>query len=112
MGERFSTRRGFVPENAEITVREDAPDDLRYAVVEIAYGLERSPSWLRDIVCRVLRARPDRNNWSEFPNVDDEVRNQIDSCEWFRVYDIIEAIHEQIGRENTERMDATGRFIP
>lgn len=105
MGERFSSRRGFVPGNVEITVREDAPDDLRYAVVEIAYDLGRSPSWLRDIVCRVLRARPDRNNWSDFPNIDDEVRDHVDSCEWFRVYDIIEAIHEQIGREDSERAE-------
>ncbi|HRQ89494.1 MAG TPA: hypothetical protein PLA50_11890, partial [Bacteroidia bacterium] len=31
-------------------------------------------------------------NWSEYPNIDGEVRTLVDDCEWFRVYDLIEGI--------------------
>jgi len=39
---------------------------------------------------------PDPNNWSEEPNVRDEVLNLVQECEWFRVYDIIEAIRADL----------------
>ena len=105
MEERFSDRRGFAPRVAEITVREDAPSDLRYAVVQIAYDLGLSPKWLRETVCQVLRVRPDADNWSDFPNVDGEVRDHLDSCEWFKVYDIIEAVHEGLARRHDRLAD-------
>ena len=70
---RFSRRHGFEPQDAEITVRQDAPDGLRSAVVEIAYEVGLSPKPLRTIICHTLRAREDPNNWSEFPNVNMEV---------------------------------------
>jgi len=34
--ERLSQRRGFRPKKIEITVREDAPTELREAVLQIA----------------------------------------------------------------------------
>ncbi len=90
----FSKRFGHVGKNQEITVREDAPDNFRYAVIAIARkdaGI--SSSTLRDIVCQVLRTRPDKeHNWGE-PNISNEVQYHMDSCEWYRVYDIIEAIY-------------------
>src|SRR4051812_45943919 len=51
MSRHFSQRHGYGTADAEITVREDAPDDLR----EEALGL-------------------------------------LESCEWYKVYDIAEAI--------------------
>jgi hypothetical protein len=41
-----------------------------------------------------LLKRPDPNNWSEYPNIDDEVRQLLDSCDWFRIYDIAEALYQ------------------
>ena len=98
--ERFSDRHGFTAsrEDPEITVRNDAPQHLREAVLMIAYDCELSPSPVRDIICRVLRARPDRGNWSEYPNIAGEVEYLIDDCEWFEVYDIIEEIYRFISR--------------
>jgi len=93
---RFSTRHGFREINeAEITVRYDAPHELRGVIVDLAYESGLRPKTLRTLVCRVLRKRPDSNNWSEYPNVDEENRQLIDSAEWYRVYDLIEAIAEQ-----------------
>lgn len=93
MTDRFSRRHGYNPPDAEITVREDAPENLRGVVVDLAYECGFSPKPLRRIVCRVLRVAPDPNNWSEYPNIDEEVRTNLRDCPWYRVYDFIEAFY-------------------
>jgi AbiJ N-terminal domain 4 len=95
---RFSERHGYVPAEAEITIRDDAPHELRGVMIEIAYEAGLSPSPLRDIVCRILRTRPDPNNWSEYPNIAGEVEYLVDHCQWFEVYDIIEEIYQSLLR--------------
>ncbi len=95
----FSERHGFAPKPAEITVRRDAPHDLRGLVVDFAYGAGLGPHEVRAIACDVLMRRPDDSNWSPFPNVDWEVRQFLDACSWFEVYDIIEAIHASLKRQ-------------
>ena len=92
MPERFSRRNRYTSPDAEITVREDAPLELRSAVVDIAYESGAIPSALRDAICRALRIAVDPGNWSEFPNIDIEVRESLSRCEWFEVYDAIEEI--------------------
>ena len=46
---------------------------------------------VREVVCRVLRVRPDPNNWSA-GNVEGEVYGLLGRCEWFYVYDAIELL--------------------
>lgn len=65
----FSKRHGFIGSAKEITIREDAPERLRYVILDLATRLGIRPSPLREIVCSVLKQRPDPNNWSEYPNV-------------------------------------------
>ena len=91
---RFSDRYGYQSDDVEITVRLDAPDELRDIIVDIAYESGLTPLTFRSIVCRLLRKRADPNNWSAFPNVDNEVRKLIGSCEWYRVYDVVEGLYE------------------
>ena len=68
--ERFSRRFGHGPEEREITIREDAPEEVRGAILEIAEGeLGVSPSRLRSVLCTVLRKLPEPSNWSDYPNV-------------------------------------------
>jgi len=93
---RFSERHGFAPEAADITVRHDAPHDLRGLVVDFAYRCDLGPHAVRAIVCSVLMTRPCESNWSAFPNVDTEVRELLDGCEWFEVYDVIEAVSRDL----------------
>ena len=64
----FSRRHGYSGQAATITVREDAPEALRHAVVQIAAeeGFD-TPSAQRALICRVLRVMPDRSNWSVSP---------------------------------------------
>ena len=88
----FSTRHGLSRPDAEITVRQEAPGEMRDALVSIAYQCGFKPSTLRDLLCRILYRAPDKGNWSEFPNIDGEARDLLADCEWFEVYDFVEAL--------------------
>ena len=99
MHQPFSKRHGFEPDIPAITVWNDAPEKFRAALLYIAKdscGL--SPTNFRNIVCGVLRERPDPSNWSEYPNIWDEVQQLVYHCEWFRVYDIAEALAQSLAR--------------
>ena len=89
----FSRRNRYAGTAKEITIREDAPEALRVTVLETSREMRWSPLRLRSIISRVLRVRPDPSNWSEYPNVWNEVQDLIHGYEWFRVYDIIEAVY-------------------
>lgn len=93
----FSRRQGYSGQAVPITMREDAPPQLRWAVVQIAAeeGLD-TPSDQRALICRVLRVMPNRGNWSERPNVETEVEDLITNCKWHHVYDIAEAFYTAI----------------
>ena len=103
MVERFSRRHGHTSPDPEIAVREDAPTELRSVLVDIAYESGFSPKPLRKLVCRVLRVAPDPGNWSEYPNIDEEVRNELAICDWFHVYDVIEEIYAAPQISDAER---------
>ena len=78
---------------------------MRVAVLEAARSLEDwKPSRIRDVLCGVLRARPDPDNWSEYPNVWEEVQRLAhDDCQWYRVYDFIEKLHRDTTPYEQER---------
>ncbi len=91
--ETFSKRFGHHTQRIkEITIREDAPLGLRRYLPIAFYELNKKPSDLRFIICRYLKVSPDYNNWSEYPNIDGEVSELIESCDWYLIYDIIEII--------------------
>ena len=66
-------------------------------IVRIAYDVGLSPSSLREWLCNLLLESPDPSNWSEFPNVDNEVQGLLAGAEWFQVYDFIEVIVHSLG---------------
>lgn len=102
--ETFSKRFGHYSSNEkEITVRDDAPFGLRRFIPTAFYELKKEPSDLRAIVCRVLRVPLDTNNWSEFPNIDAEVVQLLEECDWFVVYDIIEIIIDKLKASEREQ---------
>jgi len=91
LGDSFSKRQGLQAAKP-ITIWEDAPEDFRRAVIVAAHDdCKVSSERLREIVCKVLRAKPNSNNWSEGP-VWSEVDHLVEFCKWNQVYDIIEAI--------------------
>jgi len=93
----FSKRYGYhQPSQVYVSVRQDAPHEFRGVLINIAYECGFNPSRLRSVICKVLKKRPDRNNWSEYPNIDNENHYLIDECQWYKVYDIVEAIYKKI----------------
>ena len=90
----FSRRTHHARAAKKIMIREDAPETLRFTVLETPRNLGWLPTALRAVICRVLRVRPNANNWSD-PNVWSEIQNLVYRCEWFKVYDIIEALYEE-----------------
>jgi len=91
---RFSERHGFGTTDTEIRIRNDAPDELRSVVLQIAYEVGLSPTRMRSLMCRLLRKRANQGNWSEWPNVASECEDLIHGCSWYEVYDAIEKIYE------------------
>lgn len=95
----FSTRHGYAGAPKEITTREDAPVNLRYYLRQRAQELGLEPD---EVVASVLHRMP--GNTIELYN-----------CEWFRVYDVIERVFEQLqdiddkqikkGRQSTKALD-------
>lgn len=104
MDKRFSQRHGYRAPDRDITIREDAPESLRFAVAQIAIDAGWAPSDLREVICKVLFVAPDRSNWSEYPNIWGEVQYLLERCEWFKVYDIGEAIYKKM-RPGTDRAE-------
>lgn len=102
----FSQRHGFEQPDAPITIRSEAPVWLRSFVVRLAYDAGLGPSTLREMLCELLLESPDPSNWSEYPNVDNEVRGLISQAEWFRVYDFIELLCERLA--NPDRLPGFG----
>jgi AbiJ N-terminal domain 4 len=94
----FSKRYGYADQPKEISIWEDASENLRDCVLETACYLGLAPSDIRDISCAVLQRRPNPSNWSEYPNIWDETREDVHGCEWFQVYDIIERIWNRFQR--------------
>lgn len=96
MTERFSDRQGYRPTAAQITIREDAPSNLRFAIPSIAKAAGMTPTAMRQAICDVLLESPDPNNWSDYPNVWDEVVSLTQEAPWHKVYDIAEALYEEL----------------
>lgn len=106
----FSKRNNYASQEAPITLREDAPRGLREFVVQTLYALNFPPSTVRKVFCRVLRKSPDDSNWGEYPNIDRENRELIEECEWFRVYDLIEASYQQLDRKQEFAIEINDYF--
>jgi len=99
--ERFSRRFGLGPEEREITVRNDAPEEIRGAILKMAEGeIDLTPTYLRDVLCTVLRTLPNYNNWTDYPNVWEECQALIWDAHWYRVYDFVEALYDDLVRSN------------
>ena len=95
--DRFSQRYGHRPNESDIKIRDDAPEEIREALLAIAEGeIGLGPSKLRSVLCTVLRKLPDSSNWSEYPNVWDECQYLLLNAPWYKVYDFVEALHRDL----------------
>ena len=104
----FSHRQNFI--SNKITIREDAPENLRYFVLETA---KASFGWsefsLLSLLCLVLRVTPDATPRSIL--IREELNQLMYGCEWFKVYDFIEALHARfLENYNEEYQTEAARF--
>lgn len=103
MDQTFSRRQGYSAKEKEIVVREDAPAGLRGYLPVLMYDLGFKPSDLRTIVCKILKVAPDTmGNWSEYPNIEHEVAGLLSDCDWFFIYDVIEAFYSKAVKVNKQ----------
>lgn len=92
----FSDRNNFRPRNVPITIFTEAPLPLRAFI--LSYVIDNnilSPGSFRYIICGFIGRFPDPNNWSP-ENILREIVPYIETCEWYTIYDIIEAVSEKI----------------
>lgn len=109
----FSKRHNLAIPDAEITIRTELPQEIREVIIGIAYQCGLKPSNLRSYLCNILYRSPDSSNWSEFPNIDYEVRDLISECQWFQVYDLIETLANKqnlIGTSFAEKINECFRI--
>jgi len=93
----FSARFGYRAPDAEITIREDAPEAVRDAITTLGYACGLGPGSMRDVVCEVLLKRPDPNNWSP-GNIEHEVSRLVDDAPWYKVYDFAERLYVEVAK--------------
>ena len=98
----FSKRQGYDSQPKEITIREDAPEMLRCWVLDSVGRLGWSPSKMRDVVCGALLKVPDRSNFID-QGIWNETHDLVQACEWFKIYDVIEAFYAQLYKDDLER---------
>jgi hypothetical protein len=101
----FSGRYGFRGPEAEITVREDAPEILREGIVMLGYAAGLGPGSLRSDICEVLLKLPDRNNWGP-SNIEYEVAGLVADAPWYKIYDIAEKLYGTIAKDDYEGVRA------
>ena len=67
---------------------------------------------LRAVICRVLRVIPNENHRGSDFELRREARELMYGCEWFEVYDIIEALHARFEKNDSDeyRRDDAKRF--
>ncbi|MBP2463939.1 MULTISPECIES: hypothetical protein [unclassified Rhizobium] len=95
----FSQRFGYRAPDAEISVREDAPEAIRDAITMLGFAFDLGPDTMRDLLCGVLLKRPDPSNWSP-GNVENEVYRLITDAPWFKVYDFAERLFVEVGKND------------
>ena len=95
----FSRREGLGAEDP--VVYDDVPDELRYGLREVLDELGHTrPSAQRTILCKALRRIPDQSNWSEYPNVENEVLDLIAIEPWYKFFDAMERIPKSLVEED------------
>ena len=57
-----------------------------------------------------MRTPPDGSNWSEYPNVWGEVEGLVYGCDWFKVYDIVEALYAAMSKQDAITRKTAPKF--
>ncbi len=92
----FSKRNSINIEPADITIRFEAPMELREWVFSLVMRLGFSMSKFRSIVCQMSFQSLDSNQYSENNFMASEIRTLLEKCKWNYIYDIIEQTYNEL----------------
>ncbi|HME68349.1 MAG TPA: hypothetical protein VKM54_00555 [Myxococcota bacterium] len=95
--EPFSTRHGYTGPRSGL-IREDAPDKFRVAVLHAATDANLHVQQIRRVVSRTLLVMP--NPGTLHPVIFAESVDFVRACDWWKVYDICEALYALIQETN------------
>ena len=106
----FSARENLRPNSVQIKVQNDAPLALRDAIPMLAYRLQMNPHEIRDVICEELLVAPNPRNWGgDF--VKREITDLMYGSEWFKVYDIAEAVYAKLlSSNNSQALQLANEF--
>lgn len=94
---RFSSRHNLRRSSSSEMIWDDAPESLRAHLLGIlTTTMEWNYSKIRETICPIIGRLPDPVNWSEVPNIRDEVLRLLQDAEWFEIMDIIEGIYNKL----------------
>lgn len=91
MPQSFADRHGYRVD-AEITVRQSAPKELRRAIPVIAHNVGMGLDDIRRVMCKVLVVLRNPNNVFD-SEVWPEIEEHFRKCSWIKVYEIAEALY-------------------
>lgn len=95
MVDQFSSVHQYHPPATTI-VREDAPVELRRAILVIAHGAGLSLVEVHQVICEVLLEQPIPLDF-DIMNLRQEVDDILMNADWYRIYDIAEALYATVG---------------
>ena len=108
MIESFSDRYDYRPPAAKISVREDAPVGLRDVIPVIAASAGMSLNEIRKAICEVLLIQPNIRNSGE-QEVQIEINNLLEFADWYKVYDIAEALYAAVAKGSSRNDNMAGK---
>ncbi|MBO7566851.1 MAG: hypothetical protein J6T60_07135 [Bacteroidales bacterium] len=92
----FSERNQINIEPVEISIRFDAPPQLRAWLLPLVKRLKYSIKSFRDIVCQMSYQPSNPSNWGENSFMESEIQELLNNCQWNYIYDIIEETYKQL----------------
>ncbi|MBO7496071.1 MAG: hypothetical protein J6T98_05920 [Salinivirgaceae bacterium] len=95
----FTSRNHINIEPIPITIRFEAPSQLRCWLFELVKSLGFSIKAFRGIICQYSYQSADPNNWDENSFMESEIMFLLENCQWNFIYDIIEATFEKLPQQ-------------
>jgi hypothetical protein len=93
--ELFSKIYGFHLKK-EISIREDAPEELRMGLFRLMKQCGIEPRKVQEIMSEVFLKRPDSSNFLNYDKTWAKLEALIFECEWFYIYDLCEESYKHI----------------
>lgn len=90
---------------------DDAPDALRSGLREVLQDLGyKRPTQQRRILCGAFRVLPDNSNWSDYPNVEREVSELLETKPWYKFFDALERVPKHLDGTTNPYLDVAATF--